>query len=532
MSRDPAHLADHLELGLGRRSWPTAPWMVLRRHGERLRGGWVPASGIRDSLRAVLDTPEAPSATTLDIAAPHGWQRFDPGEARAFANRHRGLVAYGFALGEARTWLPPTETVATNRAPAKVLERFCERNDLDTAGFREQGSAVASRADQALVHLDGNGDMPVEPMYRGNRVVRLNRITGGEAEAMLERLLAWARANMAGDGALPYKHWPSRGEDATSDNVIRQLLATLGLIRAARTPGRGEVAALADANLARNIRAYLVERGDHAAMECGGKGKLGATALGALAILEHEGTNGPHAAALAKLRAGIDRQWREDGAFRTFLWPEDRNDCQNFYPGEALLFYAALYRHTHDAEVLDRALRTFRCYRAWHRERPNPAFVPWHTQACARLHAATGDDELRAFIFEMNDWLLTVQQWGEPLEPDLWGRFYAPSKPAYGPPHAASTGVYLEGLAVACELARRAGDDGRAESYRQAVRRGLRSLRQLQFVGAVDTFYIGKRARVLGALRTEAYDNEVRLDNVGHALLALTNLPAWETVAP
>lgn len=532
MAPDPADIANHLELGLGRRTWPEAVWIVLRRHGERLRAGWVPAGPVRDRLGEVLDLPEARAAATLEIAAPTGWPGFDPADAAAFLNRHRGLVGYIFAMGEAQSAVPPTQTIATNSAPAKVLETFLANRGVDRQRFRREGRAVACRPEQVLVHLDAADGPPVEPMYRANRVVRPDDVTGAEAEAMLNRMAGWVRVNMAADGALPYKYWPSRDEHSTADNVIRQFLATLGLIRAARTPGRGDLAAYARANLARNVRAYTRDCGTYAGMECDGKGKLGATALGALAILEHEGAHGPHAGALAKLRAGIDRQWQEDGAFRTFLWPADRNDCQNFYPGEALLFYAALYRHTGEADVMERAMRSFRCYRAWHREHPNPAFVPWHTQACARLFEATGDAELRAFVLEMNDWLLGIQQWDERLEPDLRGRFYAPDKPAYGPPHAASTGVYLEGLAVAHGLARRAGEDARAQAYRRGIRRGLRSLRQVQAVSRVDTFYVRAPERVLGALRTEAYDNEVRLDNLGHALLALTNLPAWTVADP
>jgi heterodisulfide reductase subunit A-like polyferredoxin len=124
----------------------------------------------------------------------------------------------------------------------------------------------------------------------------------------------------------------------------------------------------------------------------------------------------------------------------------------------------------------------------------------------------------------MNDWLLPMQQWNDGLAPDLWGRFYDPLHPDYGPPHASSTGIYLEGLADALALAQDCGDGARAAAYRRAIWRGLRSLRQLQFVDDVDMFYVSKRRKVTGALRTEAYDNEVRIDNLAHALLALLKL--------
>ena len=145
--------------------------------------------------------------------------------------------------------------------------------------------------------------------------------------------------------------------------------------------------------------------------------------------------------------------------------------------------------------------------------------MPWHTQACASLYAQTGRREFADFVFEINDWLLPMQQW-DGLAPDLRGRFYNPRRPDFGPPHAASTGAYLEGLADAAALARATGDRTRAEVYDRAVGRGLRSLRQLQFRDERDAFYISKRKRGLGALRTEVYDNAVRVDSAAHALAA------------
>ena len=112
-----------------------------------------------------------------------------------------------------------------------------------------------------------------------------------------------------------------------------------------------------------------------------------------------------------------------------------------------------------------------------------------------------------------------MQQW-EGLSPDLHGRFYDPRRPEFGPPHAASTGAYLEGLADAAALARALGDQRRASGYERAVHRGLRSLRQLQFRDERDAFYVSRKKRVLGALRTEAYDNAVRVDSAAHALAA------------
>jgi hypothetical protein len=123
----------------------------------------------------------------------------------------------------------------------------------------------------------------------------------------------------------------------------------------------------------------------------------------------------------------------------------------------------------------------------------------------------------------MNDFLSDFQQWDAPYD-DLRGRFYDPDRKSFGPPHASSTGVYLEGLTDARMLAREVGDVTRHQRYALVIKRALRSLMQLQFVNAIDTFYISKPERVLGGVRTKEYDNSIRVDNVQHSLMGLQKL--------
>ena len=110
------------------------------------------------------------------------------------------------------------------------------------------------------------------------------------------------------------------------------------------------------------------------------KVKLGAVALAALALTESPFA-GEFATIRDRLATTIDLLWRQDGSFRTFYRPAERNDCQNFYPGEALLFWAKRIVATRDPAPLARFRQSFRYYRAWHLENRNPAFIPWHTQA-------------------------------------------------------------------------------------------------------------------------------------------------------
>ncbi len=213
-----------------------------------------------------------------------------------------------------------------------------------------------------------------------------------------------------------------------------------------------------------------------------------------------------------------------DGSFRTFLIPAGRNDNQNFYPGEALLAWATLLDEDDNPALAQKFDKSFNYYRKWHLENRNPAFVPWHRQAYYSAWKRTHRPELRDWIFEMNDWLLQMQSRSMIMYEDTLGRFYDPQRPQFGPPHASSTGVYLEGLIDAFALARSSGDVVRAAAYRRSIVLGLRDAMQLEFADDLDMFYIPDRISVRGGLRTAVYNNEIRVDNVQHVLMALQKI--------
>jgi hypothetical protein len=338
-------------------------------------------------------------------------------------------------------------------------------------------------------------------------------------------------ANLQPDGRMVYLYWPSRGEESTGNNEIRQWMATVALIREAQSRQDTNLLARVEQNIRFNLaRSFREDANGHGQIVEGqGVVKLGAVALACLALVEH-----PNRVRFAKeeaaLRKTVDALWSPSGEFRTFWSPTNRTDNVNFYPGEALLLWATLFEQTRDADLQQRIVTSLRFYRTWHRANRNPAFIPWHTQAYFKLWSVTRSEEVRDWIFEMNDWLLGVQQWeAQRGFPDTMGRFYDPDRP-FGPPHASSTGVYLEGLVDAWRLAHVTSDAGRQERYRQAIIRGLRSVTQLAFLDEADLFYVSKRDRAQGAVRTTVYDNAIRVDNVQHNLMAiqkiLAHLPA------
>ena len=515
-------------------------YLAARAEGERLAHIWYQAATGAEALRGAvqglherLGPARCAAVTCLEVNLAHSFRRVNPQTDTArLAPIYRGLRGLEL-VHHGRAWrYAPTEFIAFNLDFPRALERLAERAGAPgpEAGG-PPGPVQLFAADQLLVRLAG-GTAQTTLLYRGNTVVPVEAITRPAVEKLAAAQAEWLLTNLGADGRLPYLYWPSRGEESPANNQLRQWMATRALLRLARARGDTGLVARADLNVRYNLaRTFREDPEGHGLItDRGGAVKLGALALAWLALHEHPRAEPYHAPARALLRT-MDALWQPTGEFHTF-WhpPERRGDNVNFYPGEALLAWAALYEQTRDPARLDRIRRSVRFYRDWHRAHRNPAFVPWHTLAGARVWALTREAELRDWIFEMNDWLVGLQQWETQRDfPDTMGRFYAPDQP-FGPPHASSTGVYLEGLVAAWRVARAAGDAARQETYRRTLVRGLRSLTQLTFRDETDLFYVSRRAAVRGGVRTTVYSNAIRVDNVQHSLMAVLDI--LEAFAP
>ena len=500
-----------------RRDPAGATWFCIRRDGAARRDGWVDAASPAELRRRVGARPdEVVEVCVTEDFRPVEAKRF----SRVFSPRARGRLGLEIAFRGEVVRLAPTRMLSANLGFERALGKFLDERGSSPGYFADNGQLRAFSARQYLL-VPGNEDEPVE-LYRGATLVDPEPSSGEDRAADLaDGIGRWMIRNLSPDGALPYKYWPSRGTESPADNAIRRFLASSSLARLGELRGSAELREAARRNLRFNLKRYFTELG-------GGRGaiveptgaKLGAAAVAGLAILESRATE-EFSEELALLAAGVASLADDTLGFRTFFFPPERDgENWNFYSGEALLFWAETARRGLSfAPTLERCAAAFERCRARHLRKRNPAFVPWHTQACASLFAQTEQRDFADFVFEINDWLLPMQQW-EGLDPDLRGRFYDPRRPEFGPPHAASTGAYLEGLADAAALARALGDQRRASGYERAVQRGLRSLRQLQFRDERDAFYVSRKKRVLGALRTEAYDNAIRVDSAAHALAA------------
>ena len=489
--------------------------------GAADHAGWV-RTGQVSELPSLVG---AGKGSTIEVCLTTNYRAVARGGfRRMFCNRNRGLVGLEVTYGGETVRYAPTRMLTSNLRFRRVLELFARARGVGIRDVMEDGGFRAFSSSQLLLRVRTGGVSATE-LYRGGPLVLAGGRSGRDrAEVLATGIGSWMIRNQSADGRLPYKYWPSRGTESPADNAIRRFLACLALARLGEHRGSVELREAARRNLRFNLKRYFRDLGDGrgAIVERTGA-KLGAAALAGLAILESPAA-GEFQPELGLLAAGVESLTGGEDGFRTFFFPPERDGSNwNFYSGEALLFWAeAMRRNAPFAPPPERAAEIFARCSERHRRARNPAFVPWHTQACALLFRQTGRREYADFALEMSDWLLPMQQWDERpgLPLDLRGRFYDPRRPDFGPPHASSTAVYLEGLADALAIAREVGDATRAAAYRRAVERGLRSLRQLQFRDRNDAFYVSKTARVMGALRTEAYDNAVRIDSAAHALAA------------
>ena len=449
------------------------------------------------------------------------------------------------------TRVSPTEMLATNRDFKKIIERFEKSSGLgDGATKRGQVRTRTFEGDQMLFFLN-TAPRKVEPMFRGNQLITMEEITKPSVQHLADTLSGYLFHNLQDNGRQIYIWWPSAGDEPnykTKNNMIRQWMATVAMGRVARkndedpsnddTEQLSRVATNIDYNLSQFFHeeplpadAPKMSTGDTMGLiEFRGKVKLGALALTALSIAEHPARERWQRQEEAIQRT-INTLWRDDGYMKSFVKPAGYRDFHNFYPGEALLYWSTLLEKdgidvlAPDGQpLLEKFMKAVWYFKDWHLANRNPAFIPWHTQAYYKVWKLTGDKKILDWTLEMNDWLLRVQDWEDRTQfPDVNGRFYSKS-PNYGPPHASSTGVYLEGLIFAWQMAKDTGQAERQEKYRRAIMRGLRSCMQLTFFDEIDMFYVSKRDVVRGGVRETVYDNAIRVDNVQHNLMGQLNI--------
>ena len=311
--------------------------VIARSKGELVLSNWLEDMS---PFRAVHELQmEGHSVDLIQLCVVTGRVPLKPDRWRdSLGNRRNGRYGLEVTLNGAKHRVSPFSTIADNDSLKQWFTDLLEEKRMtDERFFGVGGELHLLECRQFLLQI-GKSPKAFET-YRGNRLIPTDLPPKELTETVISGVARWFMANQREDGALPYRYFPSSDTYSSTDNPIRRFMASIAFNRMAQTLGRQDMRVAARKNLDYNLRRfYRVEDGE-GMITWQGSVKLGSVALAGLAIIES-----PFAEKwkeeVSTLRATIDYLWQPSGAFRTFLYPDDRNDNQNFYPGETLLFWA------------------------------------------------------------------------------------------------------------------------------------------------------------------------------------------------
>lgn len=536
--------------------WDGPAVLGLRNKGKLIKEIWIEEGPklleALEALRAASSSlPERPDAfewapsrlkLDLDLRTKKGWNtvRF---------NVHRGVMTLEMWVGKHHRRWSAFEIVTIDEPFRPFLELWGKQCGVTEAEVRAQGRAKMYETRQFVGLIDEHNEVEAGPQYffRGAPIVPIAQVNREQTHALHQKMGDFLLNHIEEDGRMHYMWRPAVGEDAAAgNNMIRQWMATIALCRMGHFRNRDrDVYAKVEKNIRFNLKHYYYAKGSHGFIEWDNRISLGSLSLAAIALMEHPSRTS-WARVERKLCATVEAAWSEGGVFQCQLKPAMRDHGIDFYPGESLLMWSYLLKEKSNPRLMAKFMASYRYYKAYHLvpENRQPAFVPWHTQAYFNVWQITGDKELVDFTFTMNDWLVDVMaRWGGTPVPDTPGQFFSPKHPEYGTPHASSTGVYMEGLIDAFRMARELGEAERAERYRLALVRAVRSIMQQTFLEPIEAWYCPERGMNIGGTRTTVYNAKVRCDNVQHALMGLMKIlthfgdddfahPAWTWAPP
>lgn len=509
-------------------------YVGVREAGRLVAEAWGYEGSVSYSLRSAIDLAREQlgdatfDAIELDLA--HDYRTLEVAEAEALwrllARDVEGVGGVETRFLDKIDRNAPTQLLARNHSARQEVERLWRQFSITAQEFFDGQGVVRRFAAWPFVIAAGEGT--ITPLLRGNVIVEPDEVGPALARASADLMIAWLLAHLHDEGRTTYTWLPASSREAKGNNVIRQWTASVALIELARRRADAGLWARVDRNIEYNLAAFYVEREGVGLILEDEQAKLGALALAALALAEH-----PARDRWASQRAGLQRALatlrQPSGKLESYFGrstPDD-DETQAFYPGEAMLAAAAEYALAPTPAALADYAASFRHYRARFEATHQAAAVPWQSLAHARMAAtlrASGAEpalaaELEDFVLAMNDWLVaTLADWEQASLPDERGQFRDRKQPAT---HAAATGSYMESLIAAWRIARARGDQARTALYQRTLARALRNVAQLQFVDAIDMYYVVERERTRGGLRASPTRSEVRIDAVAHALLAV-----------
>jgi hypothetical protein len=407
----------------------------------------------------------------------------------------------------------PWEPLEKNFTLTQALSGLCLGAGLPETCYRDTRTRFTTFRKDHIVESGGKSHL----LERNATPVRSRDISPDFLRERMQLVSAWATQNQRPDGSFPYAYAPTHDSYSDDDYAIRQLLTIQGFFAVANELGDQELRDVAQ-RAQENIfdRTYRTDpRGFSYVLDFDGRIPLGNAAI-AILMLREKAQNSPLSDRELALAEFILQMQRPDGSFRSFLGDETSTENEQFYSGEALTALALVHRISPDARYGRALERGYVYYSEKLKHDFMPQYAPWHMQAYAIAYENSYDERYAAYTFWLADGLIeTMLDNDKHAQADEVGRFYNPEYPSWGPPHSASTGIYVEGLMYAYSVAKDKKDSARMKKYRDAILAGTRSLLLVQWTPE-SAYYLGRPERVIGAFKATISDNRVRIDQVGH----------------
>ncbi len=329
----------------------------------------------------------------------------------------------------------------------------------------------------------------------------------------------WLISNLKEKGCFNYIYDPVTDEYSTSNNMIRQLMASRVLAEMSQKDN--SLIYLHEKNLDFIFKYWYFEDNDIGYIYYNDKSKLGAIAM-AIRTLVYSPLFDDYQSEVEKLANCILFLQNDNGSFEPwYIEPDysyDKDYLLTFYSGEAILSLVELYLKTNNNLYLDAAILSQDYYLDIYVEHLNenyyPAYVPWHTQSLNKLYKITKQEKYAEAVLILNDKLLEIQ---DTENNETLGRFYNSMYPEYGSPHSSSDGVYTEGLVYAYEIADLFDDKIHMDIYLAAIRLGVHNLISLQYNKSNSELY-SNPDRIIGGIQINIDNPRLRIDTTQHTL--------------
>ena len=471
---------------------------------------------LKDSVQQLLGNITAYKGTPADIAlfVIHMSAKIP---RNPFSVKKKFMKYMGFSLkkgDKSAILLPSTINFRNMQEGLEVLRQLCTDASLSEDCWDKGNVELTAFQAQEFVLLQGSET--VKEFAYNREVVPLNTVTRADILKGIKASGDYYIDNQHKDGHYLYMYYPEKGEDPGDAWCLRDLNAVYVYAKIAADNKDAKLMASVKKNIAlyRSAIVHQTVNGvdyDFVKWEQPRKDSSVASSAFLLGAMLH--ANDPaYKSDMKKLSDSILKLQEPSGMWRTDFVKPLREIDQLFFPGETMLAIMEYYKYSGDEKIKAAVAKAFPYYVNFWKDKKEGPFVPWQIRAYAQMYDVDPQQKYADFVFDLADWMLDKFH---PLGMEAgYGRAGALNR------MYASTGVYMEGLATAYDVAVKAKDAKRVERYARAIHGGSGYALGLQFK-AGDTFRYPKPKVIFGGLVMKPFNSEMRLDSTYHSVSAL-----------